>query len=92
MSSRGLLLLLGIGGVLVLVIALDRLALWLEARGLLYWRRTKHRTGGSLGHALLEIHSMLEPGRRYEIEELQREAEQDEVAEKKGGEEPPRDA
>ena len=48
--------------------AVDRLALWAESRGWIYYRRTKRRTGANLGDAFLEIQSMLEPDKRHLLE------------------------
>lgn len=72
-----LLVLLGVAAALV---ALDRLALWAESRGWLYWRRSERRGGGSLG--LLE--EIYQPSMSHVFEEktrLQTEAEQDESGE-----------
>jgi hypothetical protein len=46
----------------------DRLALWAESRGWIYYRRTNRRTGANLGDAFLEIQSMLEPDKRHLLE------------------------
>jgi hypothetical protein len=46
---------------------LDRLALWAEARGFIYWRRSKP-TGSALGGAFLELDSFLDPGARHIVE------------------------
>jgi hypothetical protein len=56
-----------------LLVGLDRLFLAFEARGWMYWRRTKHRPSGGLGHAMLEIHAILEPGKKYVVEGRRRE-------------------
>lgn len=53
------LLLLGAAALFVL----DRLALWMEARGWIYYR-TKKPSSTDLGNAFLELQSMLEPGKR----------------------------
>ena len=45
----------------VILFALDRLALWMEARGWIYWRRSKHNPSGALGNAFREVQSILEP-------------------------------
>ena len=60
-------------GVALLLFALDRLALWMEARGWLYYRRSDHRPSGTLGNAFLEIQSMVDPGKRIVLEERRRE-------------------
>ncbi len=62
-----------IGAVVLLLFILDRLALWIEAKGWLYYRKTKHKAKGSLGDAFLEIQSMIEPGKRHVLEEKKRE-------------------
>lgn len=48
---------------------LHRLALWAEARGYIFYLRTRP-SPGSIGNALLEAHSLLEPDRRALIEAL----------------------
>lgn len=50
------------------VYALDRLALWMEERGWLYYRKTKRRTGADLGNAFLEIQAMVDPGKKHVLE------------------------
>jgi hypothetical protein len=52
----------------VVLLALDRLALWAEARGWIYYRKTKGRTGANLGDAFLEIQAMVEPSKRHVLE------------------------
>lgn len=47
--------------VVVGLFAVDRLLLWAEARGWLYYRRSKLHGGASIYH-LMEIHSIVEPG------------------------------
>ena len=54
---------LALGAMLVL----DRVLLWMETRGWVYWRRTKKRGGGALYHTL-EMHSVFEPGVQEIIE------------------------
>jgi hypothetical protein len=54
----------------------DRLFLWLESRGWMYWRR-KQGSPRSVGTALMEIHANLEPGKRHVIEELKRDDEEE---------------
>ena len=58
--------LVAIGTALVLW-GLDRMCLWLESRGWLYYRRVKP-SSSSLGTALLELQSILEPSRQHVIE------------------------
>ncbi|MDQ2702033.1 MAG: hypothetical protein M3Y70_04295 [Pseudomonadota bacterium] len=47
---------------------LDRLFLWFEARGWMYWRRTKS-TGSGAGLALLELQRVLESDKVVAIQE-----------------------
>ena len=53
--------------VLVGVLALDRLAVWMEGRGWIYWRK-KHGSTGTLGTAFLELQTIFEPSKRHVIE------------------------
>lgn len=54
---------------------LDRLARWMEDRGWIYYRR-RRGSSGRLGDAFLEVHALVEPGKRAVIEA--RRAEEDE--------------
>lgn len=58
-----------VAGLLVLaaVIALDRLLLRAEERGWIYYRRRKP-SPGSVGSAVLQVHSILEPAKVYALE------------------------
>jgi hypothetical protein len=47
---------------------LDRLLLWMERRGWVYWRKTKRSTGPGVGNALLEIQTLVEPSARHVLE------------------------
>jgi hypothetical protein len=51
----------------VALFALDRLGLWMERRGWIYYRHRK-ASPRTLGSAFLELQSMLEPGTRVLIE------------------------
>ena len=65
-----------IAGVLALY-ALHRLSCWMEDRGWIYYRK-KRGSSGALGSAFLEVQSILEPGKRYVLEErLKEDVEQD---------------
>jgi len=57
--------------VLGLVIA-DRLLLAAEARGWIYWRR-KSASPGTTAAAMMELHSMVEPGRAHVAEAIRAE-------------------
>jgi len=48
--------------------ALHRLAIWAERRGWIYYVK-RRGTSGALGTAFLEIQSIMEPGKRYVVEE-----------------------
>ena len=74
--SRVLISICIIFGVAFILFILDRIALWMEARGWLYYRKTKHRPGGTIGNALLEIHTMFEPAKRNILEERKQEKEE----------------
>lgn len=45
---------------------LDRLALWAEAKGWIYWRRKKASTG-ALGSALMEMNVITNPSAEHVI-------------------------
>ncbi|MFA6956984.1 MAG: hypothetical protein WC538_14040 [Thermoanaerobaculia bacterium] len=59
----------------VLAVIVDRLLLAAEARGWIYYRK-KQSSPGTSASAFLELHSMLEPGRKYEIQANQSEEEE----------------
>ena len=44
--------------------AIDRLLLWCESRGWLYWRRSNVRASGALSGALQDLQATLDPGVR----------------------------
>lgn len=58
---------LGIVLALAALYALHRLALLAESRGWIYYRNRK-ASPGTAGNALLEIQSMLDPGRTHVLE------------------------
>jgi hypothetical protein len=41
---------------------LDRLLLWMESKGWVYWRRAKGRPGGAMTGVFLSIQEMVQPG------------------------------
>jgi hypothetical protein len=51
----------------VTLFLLDRLGLWMERQGWIYWRKSKGMST-RLGNAFLELHSMLESSRRHVVE------------------------
>lgn len=58
---------LWLGGVIVTLFMIDRLALWAEARGWIYWRRKKAQTG-ALGSALMEMNVITNPSAQHVID------------------------
>jgi hypothetical protein len=67
-------------GVVIVGFLIDRLALWMESRGCIYWRRSERRGSASLG--LLE--TIYQPSMTHVFEEETREhteADQDESGE-----------
>lgn len=66
-------LVLLLAATVLLLRALDRLALWAERRGWIYYR-TRRRSPGALGNALLEVHSLFEPGLEATVEVRSEEA------------------
>ena len=58
---------LWIGGVVVTLLVIDRLALWAEERGWIYWRRKKAQTG-ALGSALMEMNVITNPSAQHVID------------------------
>jgi len=57
----------------------DRLLLAAEQRGWIYWRKRK-ASPGSLGSAMMEIHSHLQPSARHAVEEQRRVVEDEDDA------------
>ena len=79
MSATQIMLYGGIGiGAVIGLWALDRLALWMERRGWIYWRKRRPQPG-STGSAFLMMQSFIQPEIREVIE-----AEHQEKAEVKG--------
>lgn len=60
----------GLGAVASLY-CLHRLALSAERRGWIYYRK-KHGSSGTLSNAVLEVHSLFDPSKRYVLEEKTR--------------------
>lgn len=54
--------------IIVLLYFLDRLCLWLEKQGLLYYRKRKRTTSGLMGNILLEMQNILNPSTQNVIE------------------------
>jgi len=58
------------------LLLIDRLLLAAEARGWIYWRRSRPSPGTRAG-ALLELHAMLEPDRRHTAEIVRAETQEE---------------
>lgn len=56
-----------VAGVVLILLVLDRVGLWMEKRGWIYYRRVKPK-GSSLGNAFLEIESIVQPSKQHVIE------------------------
>ena len=67
--------LLGLG-VLASLCSLHRLALWAERRGWIYYRK-RRGSSGTLASAALEVQSLMEPSRRYVLQEKRRDRRED---------------
>lgn len=61
--AKTVLIVLAIVAGLVLI---DRLGLWAERRGWIYWRRSKRR--GAAGSALLELETFMNPAAQHAVE------------------------
>ena len=58
---------LWLGGVIVTLFMIDRLALWAEERGWIYWRRKKAQTG-AMSSMLMEMNVITNPSAQHVIE------------------------
>ena len=79
-----------LGGVAALVL-LDRLALWAESRGWIYWRKNRGRSMGSgvLG-GLMEV---FQPNQVHYVREIQQERKSSSLSgQGRGGEDEPQEA
>ncbi len=56
--------------------ALDRLFLWMEARGWLYWRKVKRKA--SAGGTFMSVGGIFDPGVRHLTEAQEQQAQEDE--------------
>lgn len=54
-------------GIIILLYLLDKLCLWLEHKGFLYYRKNKPK-GGVMGSILLELDNIVNPSTRSVIE------------------------
>ncbi|NIR43540.1 MAG: hypothetical protein GWN99_06535 [Gemmatimonadetes bacterium] len=60
-------IILWIAAIAASLLALDRLLLWMESRGWLYYRCNKPR-GGAATYHMMQIHSIYDPGIKEVIE------------------------
>ena len=60
----------------VILVALDRLLLHCEARGWIFYRRTKGKRGGAMFHTL-EMQSVFDPGAKHAQEIIIEEQEEE---------------
>ncbi len=60
-----------VAGLALFLFLADRLLLAMESRGWIYYRK-KQGSGSRLGGAFLHVQSILEPGKKYVIEETEK--------------------
>lgn len=58
-----------VGGIVILAIVLDRLALWAESRGWIYWRRHGGAKAGGAGGLFDAAQTLIAPSHRHMVEE-----------------------
>lgn len=63
-----------IGTIALGIIIIDRIGLWLESKGWLYWR--KEKGSGGFGNAFQEFNAFLNPSARHSIEIKQKDSKQ----------------
>jgi hypothetical protein len=63
-----LMALIGLIGFVVFLFFLDRIGLWLEVRGILYYRKREKKPSSTLGNVFLEVHSLFEGDKKYLLE------------------------
>ncbi len=73
----------GLGAVVALLV-LDRIALWAESRGWIYWRRRSRGGGG--GGVFADVYLLFQPSRQHIVEEQDRQRLT--IAQKETGEPP----
>ena len=64
-----------VAAVAIVLFLLDRVLLWCESRGWIYWRR-RRGSPGTAAAAFLEMQAMLEPGKEHVLKETTRVQEQ----------------
>ena len=65
-----------IAAIVAFLLALHRLALWMEDQGWIYYRRRSGSGGSGVGNALHELHSLFEVDVRQAQEEIMEEKEE----------------
>jgi hypothetical protein len=68
--------LLWIAGIAAGLFALDRLFLWMETKGWIYWRKVK-RKGGGLGAGLMTMNNVFDPSGHHLTEAQQEQVQED---------------
>lgn len=71
-------------GAVVVLLVLDRIALWAESRGWIYWRRRSGGGGG--GGVFADVFLLFQPSRQHVVEEQDRQRLT--IAQKETGEPP----
>jgi len=61
--------------VILTVLVLDRVGLWMERQGWIYYRKIKSK-GGGLGNALQEFNAFLNPSTKHAVEVKQKDSKQ----------------
>ncbi|MGA4692486.1 Uncharacterised protein [Rhodococcus rhodochrous] len=57
--------------VIAVFVVIDRVGLWAERRGWVYWRKRRNGRGGDAGGSVLGVmDELFSPGRRHTIEEI----------------------
>jgi hypothetical protein len=85
-------ILIWIGGIIVGLFALDRLLLWMEAKGWIYWRKVKRKSsGGGTGAGLLGMNAIFDPGSHHTAEAQQEQEVEDEDDGDDDSQRPPED-
>ena len=60
------------------LLALDRLLLWMEIRGWIYWRKTKRKGSGSIAAGLIAMNAIYDPSAHHLSEARQEQEIEDE--------------
>lgn len=60
------------------LLTLDRLLLWMEAKGWVYWRKTKRKGGASIAAGLISMNAIYDPSAHHLAEARQEQEIEDE--------------